>query len=391
MGDKAIITPSVLKWARETAHMSLETAAGKVAATAERLSEWEGGKSQPTIRQAETLAKAYHRPFALFFLPQPPMDFQPLQDFRRNTAGPLNTASVFIIREIRQKQAWTREFYEESGEKALPFVGRFSLKNHPGDIARDILNELAIDPPNYSTSNPMREWIEKAEAKGIFISRTSYIHTRLKLDSEELQGFVIADPLAPFIFINSEDWDAPQLFTLVRELAHIWIGQSGISNEILPENKHRDRLDPVEVFCNQVAASALMPEEIVNNLPTTIFDSDNEIYSTAKQFGVSTLAFLVRALDLKKISITRYRKLKAISDQAFSDFLLKEEEKKALKDKQKSGGPNPYLIRTLRNGHLFTKFIMDAFRGGFIQPTEASSLLNTPVNKFHKLEAYVYA
>jgi len=96
---KLSITPKVLKWARESARMSLETAAAKVAVASDKLSEWEEGISQPTIKQAEVLAKAYRRPFALFFLPEIPRDFQPLQDFRRKNAKLLGTASVFIIRE----------------------------------------------------------------------------------------------------------------------------------------------------------------------------------------------------------------------------------------------------------------------------------------------------
>ena len=70
MADKANITPNVLRWARESARMPLEIAVGKIPRlTVEKLKEWEDGTSQPTIRQAQTLAKAYKRPFALFFLP----------------------------------------------------------------------------------------------------------------------------------------------------------------------------------------------------------------------------------------------------------------------------------------------------------------------------------
>ena len=47
------------------------------------------------------------------------------------------------------------------------------------------------------------EWIDKAESNGAFISRTSFIHSRLKLDSNEIQGFAIADNFAPFVFITS--------------------------------------------------------------------------------------------------------------------------------------------------------------------------------------------
>ena len=203
MADRAYITPQVLEWARESARMSEETAAARVPVSVNKLIDWEEGTSQPTIRQAITLAKAYKRPFALFFLPEIPRDFQPLQDFRRKGSKILGTASIFIIREIQQKQTWISEVNKENDEDRLPFVGRFSIKDKPEVVANDILKTLDINPFRYKMDNPIREWINRAESNGIFISRTSFIHSRLKLDSEEIQGFAIADPYAPFIFINS--------------------------------------------------------------------------------------------------------------------------------------------------------------------------------------------
>ena len=50
MADKAYITPNVLRWARESARMSVEIAASKISVTADKLTEWENGLSQPTIR-----------------------------------------------------------------------------------------------------------------------------------------------------------------------------------------------------------------------------------------------------------------------------------------------------------------------------------------------------
>lgn len=389
MADKAYITPNVLKWARESARMSEETAASKVSVHVEKLKEWENGKNQPTIRQAETLAKAYRRPFALFFLPEIPRDFQPLQDYRRKTAMPLGTASIFIIREIQQKQAWISEVYEENHDQKLPFVGKFSLTDSPIEVADDILRTLGIQPFNYILENPIREWIDKAESKGIFVSRTSFIHSRLKLDSEEIQGFTISDPYAPFVFVNSEDWDAPQLFTLVHELAHIWIAESGISNEIEPDQRFKDNLHPVELFCNEVAANALMPNSIMSKLNPNIFNSIREVFKTSKAFGISSFALIYRALTLDLIKVDRYRSLKKDAQKEFEEFLMHEEEKKA-KQKEQTGGPNPYLLRLNKNGRLFTQIVLDAFRGGFIEPTKASSLLNTQVNNFPKLEAQLY-
>ncbi|MEK6616238.1 MAG: ImmA/IrrE family metallo-endopeptidase, partial [Bacteroidota bacterium] len=278
-----------------------------------------------------------------------------------------------------------------NNENPLAFIGKFSLKDNPAKVANDILTTLQINPLQYFSGNPIKEWIDKAEAKGIFISRTSFIHSHLKLDSEEIQGFAIADSHAPFVFVNSEDWDAPQLFTLVHELAHLWIAASGVSNEIEPELKNQDKFHPIELFCNEVAANALMPAEIMRRLNTSVFRSGKEVFSEAKKIGVSTFAFLVRAFNLQLISSAQYRKLKNEADKEFNAFLKREEEKKEKeKLKEKKGGPNYYLLQLNKNGKLFTQIVLDAFRGGFVEPTQASHLLNIQVNNFQKLEAQIY-
>jgi len=392
MADKADITPEVLKWARASARISVEDAAAKAMVTAEKIEQWEDGNDQPTIRQAELLAKAYKRPLAVFFLPSPPRDFQTLQDFRRPSARPLGTASIFIIREMQQKQSWLKEIYEEGDEENLPFVGRFSTSDDPARVAQDMLQTLDIDPTHYTDTTPIKEWMTKAEAKGIFISRSSLIHSRMKLNSDELQGFAIADPLAPFVFINSEDWDAPQLFTLVHELAHIWIAESGISSEIdHTEQRTKDKFHPVELFCNAVAGAALMPATYMNTLPRAAFSSAEETAKAAQRLGVSSFALLVRSLHMQLIGPEKYRTLKSEADRAFRAFEQRAEALAAQRKERKTpGGPDYYLLLVNKNGHHFTKVVMDAFRGGFIQPTEASSLLSAPVTKFPKLEAHLY-
>lgn len=389
MADKAYITPIVFRWARESAKMTSEIAASKVNVTVERLLEWEAGTTQPTIKQAQMLAKAYKRPFALFFLPDIPRDFQPLQDFRRSDSKALSTGSVFMIREIQQKQAWISETNQENREQKFPFVGRFTVNDNPEDVAEDILNTLDISPGKYPNGNAVKEWIEKAEAKGIFVSRTSFVNSHLTLDSDELQGFAIADPFAPFVFINSEDWAAPQLFTLVHELAHIWIAASGISADIDPGFRKIDRLHPVELFCNEVAANALIPKHMLLQLGSSIYQTASQIFAVAKTFGVSSFALLVRALNLNLISIAQYKNLKAAADAESKAFLIREEEKKA-KQKESTGGPSYYLLQIQKNSRLFTQTVLDAFHGGSLEPTQASSLLNVKINHFHNLEAQLY-
>lgn len=391
MADKAYITPNGLQWARESAKIHEEIAAAKVSISVERLKKWEEGIDQPTIHQAQTLAKVYKRPFAVFFLPEVPRDFQTLQDFRSIGAKSLTTSSIFIIREIQQKQAWISDVNSENNEERLSFVGRFSINDQPIIVAQDILATLGINPLNYRTDNPIKEWISAAESKGIFISRTSFIHSRLKLDSKELQGFAISDPYAPFVFVNSDDWNAPQLFTLVHELAHIWIAETGISNDIEPEIRNSQKLNPIELFCNEVAANALMPAEFFYGLDASTFQNARVVFKTAKLLGVSSFALLIRTFNLNMISNSNYHRLKQEADAEFTAFLQREADKKARqKEKETSGGPNYYLLQLNRNSRLFTQTVIDSFRGGFIEPTMASHLLNVHVNKFSKLEAQLF-
>lgn len=210
------------------------------------------------------------------------------------------------------------------------------------------------------------------------------------MDSEEIQGFAIADSYAPFIFINSDDWEAPQLFTLVHELAHIWIAETGISNEIeLDVNKKKTH--PVELFCNEVAANALIPIDFINRTGNNTFNSAKEVFRISKRLGVSTFAFLVRALNLKLISYEQYKELKQDATFEYEAFLRRAEEKRIKqKSQEKKSFPSPYLLRLNKNGRLFTQIVLDSFRGGLIGATIASDLLNTPVNKFPSLEAQLY-
>ena len=389
MADRAYINPRVLKWARESAKMPVEMAASKVSLPVSKLKEWEEGLSQPTISQAQALANKYRRPFALLFLPDIPVDFQPLQDFRRKGSKGLGTASVFIIREIQQKQAWIREMNEENTEPKVPFIGRFSTIDDPELVAKDILDTLKVNPLSYISDNPIKEWIDKAESKGIFVSRTSFVHSRLTLDRDELQGFAIADAYAPFVFINTDDWKAPQLFTLVHELAHLWIAKSGISNAIQPVLEDKDKYEPVELFCSEVAANALMPTEYMLWIDPASLKIPGEVFKISKRLGVSSFAFMVRALNLTLITVDEYRHLKKEAEIGFQEFLRQEENRKA-RQKEREGGPSPYLLRVNKNSRLFTQIVLDAFKGGSLEPNIASNLLNTPTNKFPKLEAQIY-
>jgi transcriptional regulator with XRE-family HTH domain len=67
----ADVNPALLVWAREQSGYDGATVARRLGVALERLEAWERGERKPTVRQTQSLAKYYHRPFGIFFLPQP--------------------------------------------------------------------------------------------------------------------------------------------------------------------------------------------------------------------------------------------------------------------------------------------------------------------------------
>ena len=288
----------VLRWAAERANIDdveLERRFRKWSA-------WLTGAAQPTLKQLESFSRLTHIPFGCFFLSEPPQVALPVPDFRTLRDTPLAEPSTELIDTLylcQQRQHWFREYAQMQGMPRLHFVGRARLSDEPITVADDMRRTLEISHAQRQSlstwTEALRSLIAKADNAGVLVMVSSIVgsNSHRNLDVGEFRGFVLADDLAPLIFLNGADSKSAQMFTLAHELAHIWLGESGVSNS----NAGRVPEQNVERWCNRVAAELLVPLDELRKVHKPNAPVAKEIQSLARFFKVSTLVALRRLYD----------------------------------------------------------------------------------------------
>src|ERR1700719_2416180 len=123
----ALVKPALLVWARERAGLKPEQAAVKMQLDSNTLRNWEGGAEQPSIAQVRKLGEVYKRPLAVFFLQEPPKDFDAQREFRRLPGvTPQNESPEmrFALRLALFRREAARELYDQLGEAIAVFKGK---------------------------------------------------------------------------------------------------------------------------------------------------------------------------------------------------------------------------------------------------------------------------
>jgi len=271
---------------------------------------WISGEARPTLKQLESFALFTHTPFGYFFLPEPPRLSLPLPDFRTLRDQELTEPSPELLDVIflcQQRQDWYRDHARLHGESALPFVGSANTDEAPSAVAQRMRETLRLSIQERhqmaSWEEALRQLIARAEDAGVLVMTSAVVgsNSHRKLDVGEFRGFAMADTLAPLVFLNGADSKAAQMFSLGHELAHIWLGVSGVSDAIAG----RVPLKKTERWCNQVAAELLMPMEDLHKVYNAQSPLQEELQRLARVFKVSTLVVLRRLHDAGFLSEDR--------------------------------------------------------------------------------------
>ncbi len=276
-----------------------------------RLADWIRGEAQPTLKQLENFAKAAYVSVGYLFLRDPPEEKLPIPDLRTVGSRGVRRPSPDLLDVIylcQRRQSWYQDYAESVGEEPRRFVGSAKLTSRAEQVAAEMRDQLGFkveERRKFGTwEEARRQFIAQAEDAGVLVMVSSVVgsNSHRKLDPDEFRGFDLADKLAPLVFINGADTKAAQMFTLAHELAHIWLGQSALSD--VGASSARSEGD-VESWCNRVAAEMLVPQaelrrELGENEPI------DAVPRLAKAFKVSTLVILRRLLDAAAISRKRF-------------------------------------------------------------------------------------
>lgn len=364
---KATINPSLLIWARETAGFDLTAAATKIDVDEEKLITWETGEDQPSIPQLRKLAEAYKRPLAVLYLPEPPTSaFQAMHDFRRLPDLGLRRFSPELTLEIRlaqQRRELALELFEDGDEVPTPFSIETTVLTDPEAAAAKMREAIGVD---YELQSHWRDprvaflaWRAKIEEMGVLVFQAS------RIESDEASGFAYWSDALPFMVINRKDAYARRIFSMFHELAHLMLRQSGVSD--LDIDGPRPSADEkVEIFCNQVAAAALMPknlflkEKLIAARGSGRHEWDDAtVQSLSLTYGVSREAIVRRLLSLGRTTDAFYKRKRA---QYAAEF-----QQQRQRDREKNQGKpiprnmpretvadygKPFVRRVIENYHL---------------------------------------
>lgn len=314
---------------------------------------WLTGEAQPTLKQLENFARLTHTPIGYFFLPEPPELELPVPDFRTLRDEAMLEPSSALLDTLylcQQRQEWFRDYARMHGLPRLTFVGSVTLADQAEDVAEAMRQSLSLSIAERkglpTWTDALRQLIAKAEEAGVLVMASSIVgsNSHRKLNVDEFRGFALADDLAPLVFLNGADSKAAQMFTLAHELAHIWLGESGVSD---PEAGNIPE-QGIEKWCNQVAAELLMPLDELRQVYEPGSSVAAEIQRLARLFKVSTLVALRRLFDAGFI------------DQTTLWQCYRKEVERIRGLERSSGGGDFYRTLGARTGKLFARAILSS-------------------------------
>jgi len=365
------VNPDILTWARESAGYDVAEAARAIGLTGanavDALTEMEAGDRQPSRRQLVEMAKKYRRPLLAFYLPAPPEPGPRTHDFRTIPEQRMGSESLVnaLVRDVKARQAIVANALEDAQEaEPLGIVGSMRVQDGPARLADAMMRALGVTREDFRSARSKDEAFrllrDATERVGVFVILMGNLGTfHTAIDAEVFRGFALADPVAPIIVINENDARAAWPFTLLHELGHVFLGQSGISG-------YRADLD-IERLCDRAAAAYLVQPGELEQLPAgaPVAPLIEAIGKFAQERHLSRKMVAYNLLREGMITAEKYRAICAQLDA----------ERAEAKAGRAKGQPNYYVVRGHRVGQGLIQLVNRMVAGGALTSTKAGKVL----------------
>ena len=391
-----VVNPEILTWARDTAGLSVEDAASKLGFRATqkrsgvaRLQALEAGDEAPSRSVLVKMASQYRRPLLTFYLPAPPLKGKRGHDFRTLPEDHSLASEALVdalIREIQARQSLIRSALEDEEETpTLNFIGSAKRSDGTDFLVKSIRTTLGLSPTSIreseSAEKAFSDLRERAESIGIFILIIGNLgshHTSIGVES--FRGFALADSIAPFVVINDQDSKAAWSFTLLHELAHLWLGETGISGERADQD--------TEKFCNDVASELLLPRTELRNVSLP-HDPDIPLLEThineiATAYNVSRALVAYRLYRDQRIDQDSWQNL----TRRFREHWIRERETHRQRSRETdTGGPSYYVVKRHRLGQGLMRTAARLMQDGALSTYKAGQVLGVKPTQVQRLFA----
>lgn len=379
----AEVNPTLLAWAREQSGYAPETVAKRLGVKPDRLEAWERGDLKPTVRQAQELAKYYHRPFGVLFLPQPPV-VAPLASEYRCLPGVRPGAESpefrLALRVMLQRRQVTLELSEELGQ-AWP---EFKASAHQSDgaikVGQRLRSALGVTIEQQlawrDEWQAWREWRATVENAGVLVFQFP------KVPLEQARGVSLFEFPVPVVGINSkESSPGARVYSLLHELVHVALAVGRDEQVALTERRSAAEWRELERFAEEAASEAIIPDSALQEqLRRTSVARDawdvRQVRALASKFRVTPLAMATRLRSAGAFTWAGYQHWKSVWDDFVASLPVRK------------GGIATPVDKTLgRAGRPFSQLVLEALDANRITAVDASRYLDLKFDHVQKLRA----
>ena len=363
------INPNIIKWARERSGYTLREVANFFKKDVTAIFDWESGADAPTYAQLQKLADKFKRPIALFFFPEVPNepDLVSQLALRSTEIEKLGPDIRTLLRQASSRQISLMELNMgvNPADRKIFRDLHFQLDDSVTELARRTREYFGINVEAQADWSDSTEaigiWREQVEENGIFVFKDAF-------RNDFVDGFCLVHEQFPVIYLNNSRPHVRQIFSLFHELAHLLLGENGITRGTHPVGEQ------IEVFCNRFAAEFLVPSDHLETRLNYPVYNDASIKELADYYKVSRPVILLKLVDRGAFTADDYRQK--------TEQWAKAHHARS----QKGSGGDYYNTRAVYLGYRFMELAFSRYNQGGCSIEELADHLNVKVKSLPRLE-----